>query len=1561
MKIFRFAVLFYLLTFFGKNVTAQNVKLSDEPGQFMVQLRKLMDGSRNPQFIRSTAQLDSVWMSAISAPQQAKFIGIVKTQIAKGQKAGPLLALLIRNTQSLAKKSPEKLDGFLDVATNAGEKYDAKTFQKVLQTSLPITESNKLYVSNYNSLYLLGGNFKYRFDAKADSTVAKETAVANDGWDTPVDSNLLIAPKSNPIPVISGPLMDLENATFAMVAGGDSVVFGPANGSVSLRDGVFVGKNGKFTWQTAGDSSIFADLDSYSFNINHPKLVAENATLHSDAYLAAPIKGTVEYRGIKRIKGQPALYPRFASNDIDAKLKETRKNIEYKGGYSLIGLDRYSSALNDNYSTIKVKYQEKPAFTARSKRFALKDSVFTADFALYSMPLGGDSLVHQGVTFKYNDDEGLVKLGRMDKTDYGPLPYRDSYHKMNIWAQAMRWRFPNDKVEFLRINGKQDVPVRLESFDYFKKERFREISKEYGFQPLIMAASYAQATKKTAFLPEELALHFKKNPTIIRNALQRLALDEYFIYNKATDEYGLSKKGVLYVLANMDKADYDNFQVSGQFAANDEVANATIYMPDTLLTVLGVSRFIVSDSLKIYAVPSDKKLIIGKNRNFTLNGQMVASNYQFRGQNIKFDYNQFFVNVAPSDSITFTPRDKFAKGQKGEVGGHVKYEKGGTFYLSDPKNKSGIQKGIKKSPRLVVPDGMIVYFDQPERGTLLYPREVFFKIPKIDMDGLDQRDVIFEGTFNSNGIIPPIQTILKSMPDNSLGFEYKPPVTDMKLYEGKALAKFTDTLTMDNTGLHSKAVLKYLSASMTAKNILLTSDSLMATGDVASIKEATIGKGYFPSVVLKDYALKWYPNADSMFINTQGKSFSFHQGTTSLEGSLLLRSTGLYGNGKLKRADSELSSPDIKFNKDGFLANKSSFAINSGDVKSTKKLLTGNNVNVDFNFKTGIANFVTDESGFGNDSSGMQIPTASYQTLIGSAKWDMTKKTILMKGLGETSSYTSMDPDQEGLTFNGSEAIYDIDKVTLNIKGVPFIQTADVKIIPDGGLVSVDSKGKIAPMKKARIEIDTLNVSHRMRDADIRIDSRNHFEGSATYQYITARKDTFNIKMQNFELVEIGAGEEAKRTRAKDKPAAAGVKYYTTARADIKETENLFLSPRIQYKGGINLVAYEPSLKLDGFVKPVIKFRKDFQSSWIVYQDSPGESVSIKINKDLKNEHEIPLSVGLHYNEAKGMYMSFLSPKDSDGDEDIYLAQGALNYDEDNKAFKVTPPPGPDGLIDEGNALTFDDKTGLATFAGPFKLNSAEWLQTVGSAEVQVDSAKFRFNTMLLLKMPALEPIMQPLVAKIVEINLEEQNSTAADDDAEQLNRKLSALIGPKATDAYLKLTAGGYKPLFEASPLLDVPMVLSNVNLHWSPQHTAYYSQGPIGVAHFGRNNVNAQMDGVLEIRRGVEGDEFSLYLQASPDIWYYFDYKAGELGVVSSQLDFNDEITAKSKNVKSKDMTLVSIGTEEKDMFVNRFDDFYQPALKKAKLVKAAAKKKAATSPTPEKKKKVEPTEGF
>jgi hypothetical protein len=92
-----------------------------------------------------------------------------------------------------------------------------------------------------------------------------------------------------------------------------------------------------------------------------------------------------------------------------------------------------------------------------------------------------------------------------------------------------------------------------------------------------------------------------------------------------------------------------------------------------------------------------------------VNGQLKSANFRFTGRGLKFNYDQFFVSLNQVDSITYTPQEKYAKGMTGEVGGHVKYEKGGTFYLSDPKNKSGRQKG-GKSPRLVIPEGMTGIF-----------------------------------------------------------------------------------------------------------------------------------------------------------------------------------------------------------------------------------------------------------------------------------------------------------------------------------------------------------------------------------------------------------------------------------------------------------------------------------------------------------------------------------------------------------------------------------------------------------------------------------------------------------------------------------------------------------------------------------------------------------------------------------------------------------------------------------------------------------------------------------
>lgn len=1540
--------------FYASSARAQAIRFSSEPGVFIEEFKKQMASVGNASYDSTASRLTTVWTASMNQAQHTAFITTVMNMAKKGQKMGAPYWLMARNTTTLINSNGD-IYGFLNMMEGASAKYDPNTLQRLLETVRRVVEDKQLYKSAHYKLYLNTGEYRFRFDESKPDAGTMPAEPLTDGWDTPADSlPVLLAEEA--LPQLSGALLDLKNVTFGMVSHQDSVTFGPSEGSVSLREGTFVGKDGKFDWSVAGDSSVFVELPKYTFNIASPRLAVPVTMLHYPERIKETVAGSFEYRGIKRQAGKTAGFPRFVSQKNNINMPLYSGNVQYRGGVMLTGTQLSGMSANEEPSLLTVKKDSVVAFRAWSKKLMIGDSVITTDLAAVSVALGIDSVYHPGVRFRYNDEAGMLRLERADKTAFSGLPFVDSYHKMYIWPESVRWAFPKDELEFYMVAGKKEASMRLESHDYFRKERFQLMIKEYGFQPLNMASGYMQSQKRTVFSPEDLATHFKREVTVIRKALQNLTLEGYFLYNEPSGQYKLSRKGMMYVLANTDKSDYDNFQIISRFQANEELANATINMKDTLLTVRGVESFIVSDTLKISATPSDKKVVIGRNRGFTVNGQLVSSNFRFTGRGLKFNYDQFFVNMNEVDSITYTPQEKYAQGMSAEVGGHVNYDKGGTFYLSDPKNKSGKQKG-GKSPRMVVEDGMTVYFDQPARGDLKYPKEVFFKVPSLDIDNLDKRDIVFNGVFNSDGITDPIETTLKSMEDNSLGFQYRPASGQMNLYEGKAKVTLKEDLVMDNRGLFTKGELNYMTASFSADSILLTTDSLIAQGAKAQIKEGTVKNAYFPAVDISGYTLNWFPESDSMLLATREKDFEFYKGTTKFAGNMLLRSSGLYGQGNITRKDSEFSSQDIKFDKTGLKATNAVFSV-LGKNREERPLLLGKGVNVDFDITQNKASLSTAQDGFETDSAGFEFPYAAYRTSINEAVWDLNKKQIAMKGDIETSTFSALAEDQEGLTFKATGALYDIEKKSLVVSGVPGIYTADVKIIPDKGNVEIESNGRLKELTNARIEIDTLNSSHRLRDASIRITSRNHFEGSATYEFITARQDTFPIKMENFELLEVPAAASAAKGR-KATEVNEPIRYYTTAKASVGQDNELTLSPKMQFKGDISLIAYEPSLRLDGFIRPMIKARPGLESSWITYKEAPGDTITIKVDENLKNEIEEPMFAGLHFNALGDLYPTFMSLKETPRDHDIYTAKGRMLFDEEEKVFRILPAAGDDGLVDESKIMTFDDQSGDMSLNGKLKLIPSDWLTAAGKADVQVDSIKVDLNTILLFKLPGLAPLLPDISAKIVQTNLDEQNSDAAEPEFERLTSKISTLIGNRLADEYFKKIAAEYKPLFEASPVFASEIVLSNIDMKWSQKHHAYYSNGRIGLANLGRNDINAEVDGMLEIRRGEMGDEFSLYLEVSSDVWYFFDFRQGELGLVSSQYEFNDKIMTASGNNKSKDFPIFPVDMQEKTMFVDRFSDLYQPAMKK--LLKEKAAQKKAEQVKKVQKKKAEEAEGF
>ena len=1535
-----FLILFLSLSF--GSLRGQLVRLSDDPAQFVVDVEKMMSYGGTPQFFKASQHLKAVWIDPrFTNPQQSKVMAMVKKLVSKGYKANPQFVEMfdaIHAAINIHNTTPAAMDEFLTVAGRITDSNDPKLVLKFFEQARLLYESRLLYNSNYNKLYALGGTFSFRYtDTNTEVIRTVETAKKDDGWNTAAvisDSTgnaKMPAYQKRQLPTASGAVIDFEGIDLVMVTFNDSTVLAKTSGVLSIKEGFFVGKNGRFTWEVAGDPSIAVQLSEYVFNINTPKISADDVTLLYETRLAKPIKGVFDFESKRRPRGAPSNQPVFVSYTNDAVLRSFSANIRYRGGLTLLGKNRLSSSLNNVPSEITVLKDNKVAFRAKSTKFILSDTVVTAPLASFVTAVGKrDSLYHPGVRFMYSDLAGLLKLDRADGTSYSDVPYTDTYHKMYVYSEMMRWSFMKNQLEFYVVSGKAEVPIKFESFGFYKPERFSAISSEFGFHPLLMAANFVQKQKVTNFTPYDMATFYKKDEQVIRGSLNQMVRQSYLENNPEADLYALSKKGILYILANINKTDYDNFQITSLFNNTESLANASIDLADTVLTIRGVSSFTISDSLKIYAMPSDKQIRMGRNRDFTLNGQLKSANFRFKGNDLRFNYDKFFVDLTKIESITFVPQSVYSKGGSTEIGEDVKYEKSGRIYLNDPANKSGKSKN-SVFPRLSVPEGMTVFFDQPDRGSLAYNKKTFFKIPSIDYDSLGMADIVFLGTFHSDGIFPDFKAELRTMPDNSLGFEYRVPAAGFKAYGTNTNVKFGSNLIMDKKGLRAKGEIAHLSARVPTQDMLFMTDSLTAFGSEAEIKEMVIGKAYFPKVEMRNYTMRWVPRADSMSFSTKGNTFNFYNASTKLDGRVVLRSTGLYGRGQLKRDDSELLSQDIKFNKEGFSAGESQFKIVSTLAQNSfRPVLLGQNVDIDFNVVKGSVGIATNNNTL-EASSSVEFPFAAYRTSINRAQWNINAKTIAMKGDVLTSTFTATAPEQEGLIFNGSAALYEIEKMTLSISGVPYIKSADAKVLPEKGLVTIRRNGDMQPFRNARLLLDTLNEYHRLKNGNITIASRNKFSGDATYQYITIKNDSIPVKMGNFELrpnVVVANSKNKQNTKT----------FFTAARAEITETDNFIISPRIQYKGSMTMLAPEPNLQFNGYLKPIIKKRVNLVSSWIGFKEIPTKNISIKIDQTLKNEVEDPLFVGLHYrSDADGLYPTFLSTKESKSDQNIFLATGSMSFNEAAKSFRIVPKAKSENdLIDEQNAYTFNDTKSLINYTGVLNFmrsektdSKDEMFMAAGMATANVDSNVYKFNTLLSFNFPAAPQAMAEIAKKIVEENLENKNDDPAEPNLDRLAAKLTALIGAKQAETYLNRRAADYRPLTDASSKFNAAVVLSNVDLRWSAAQNSFYSLGgTIGVSNLGSNDINAQMDGYVEIRKRNKGDEVSIYMEVSPEVWYFMDWQDGQLGVVSSDYTFNEMLSAKGKGEKSKekDLKIVPLGFDERNAFLERCMNVYK-----------------------------------
>jgi hypothetical protein len=305
------------------------------------------------------------------------------------------------------------------------------------------------------------------------------------------------------------------------------------------------------------------------------------------------------------------------------------------------------------------------------------------------------------------------------------------------------------------------------------------------------------------------------------------------------------------------------------------------------------------------------------------------------------------------------------------------------------------------------------------------------------------------------------------------------------------------------------------------------------------------------------------------------------------------------------------------------------------------------------------------------------------------------------------------------------------------------------------------------------------------------------------------------------------------------------------------------------------------------------------------------------------------VDAGLHFSALdNSLYISFLNEK-LDDDDDFYVPSGTLYYDVESKEYRIEDLEKAAGNKLSGKVFAYNDETASVRFEGPIKFfNGYKDFDITASAIGQgnMETNEIKMNSLVAVNTTAI-PAAFDIMARDIQLVIQNESVDEGLGDPTELLYKIADIIGERAVKDYETRTAQGHVPL-ASYPALAKPLTFSNVNLKWSAEHKAFYSEGNLGLSNIGRNDINGSFEGFMEIRKDEDGlPVFNVFIKASPDSWYYFGFEDNRLLMYSSNEEFNTTVYKRTNSGKAKIGEMVFIpGTEEEALaFVNGFRKQY------------------------------------
>lgn len=1516
-------------------------------GKFFDEIHEEVKAKKNPSGIQSSEEFKTLWEGGqLDTEQKKRFVELI---VALKRGKFPITPTYIQNLDiinlAINKKglTGSAIDSLIIMQKKIIEKVPkGKAMNQTYGNLMQFLKSDTLYSDNKHTYVVSGGSFKIHFidqpiivEEEIEEKTTSDKKVKEDAWGSwdeesaesswgTMDnfefqaiseseasaSALDLVFEENYIPPAKGAVIQFEGVDIKMLSKGDSLVaIKNTNASLLLDQNQMVGEGGMFNWTSAGLSEeVKVQFKKYTFFINSSKIEAENASLTYPQKFDGEVAGIFEYQVESGKNINDKSYPRFMSYKSDVTIKDLGENINYIGGFSLEGKTIHSSSLSGENCKIEVSFQDMLKFRARAKDFTIGDSSITGYPVAITIYEQNDSIYHPGTRLDYNQKTKELKLYK-NKGVFKNAPFKDSYHKLEILADAIFWNLSDTLLHFTNISAKNEIPAYFDSYDNFQLKRYAQLQGLYPFHPLQMAANYAYQKNKFSFYAEELAKAYKQDLKQVKSAMMGLMQAGYIDYEPNAGLIVITDKAKHYLLARKNKTDFDYYSVR---SLDPGGANGVLNLNNSDLTVDGVDEFVISDSLNVVLFPLDRKIVIKKNRDFTTDGMITTNNYRFIGKNFSYSHSSYDFQLVDIDSIEFYVE------VKDSVTGKVIDRKildnkltysSGTLTLDEPGNKA-TRKRDPRYPHFDANKGASIYFTGKEVLNGAYDSSIYYKIPPFDVDSMGGGDVpsiTFDGTFISGGIFPDFEQKMEVQPDLSFGFKLDAPLEGYPIYGGKG--RFFGSISMNGHGLRGKGRIEMGGTVIESQDFVFYPDSVQAIGERAYAKvvnEGTISK---PSMTVDDFELKWVVSKDKLALKNYSSPIYLYDSLAKLNGTLLLSATkGMSGLGILETKGSLVMSQDLTFKENNFVGRNSQFEILT-NVQG-KPALRSDMVRVDMNIKKGVANFNPEEKGFASN----EFPYLQYKTNIDNGVWDMNARTVTMRkpeGDDISNSYFySTKKSQDSLVFNAEKAIYYMDSLKMVISGVKEIRVVDVSVIPDKGMIVIGENANMDTLRNAVIIMDTINKFHKLFDGNLKINSKNNFSGNAKYEFVNFQKDTLAIEFDKFELLE--------RRISKQK-----TELFTKAKGKVAEEDTFFLAPKILYKGEAVMEANKKNLDLDGYVKLGLDGMEE-SSEWIKYERKDTiDEVRIPINE--KGENDPNKFTGIVYSRGhRKLYPVFVGKKKSENDFIVFYAESMLTYNFTTEEFEVSTEK---RLHDEeyvGNYFAYHEANKKYRYSGKFDLlDKADLdvgnidLRFAGFGETRVVDSSYIARGVALVTFNA--PSIDKLGKHIAE-GVQLMGFPKKIQKNDSLYVAVANLQDNKTAVNYKRTLEKSYTPLYKQIGGMDAAIGFYDLNLKWSSEKKAWRSVGKLGVSNIGKNDISTYLDGIVEIKSTNSGPEVNVYIALTQSVWCYFSYSQSSLLVKSSYKEFDAEIASKSEATKNEARGLYYFAKAD-DNDLNRF----------------------------------------